>query len=286
MSKELSSVQSIDFDAQVKLAAQGKYKLEGTCEYRGGVTGGTKKFRLMGKGIGHERGAPSSDVVPMDVAHSMPTATLTDWEFPEYTDIFNDAEVEFSEVKQLAETIVAAGGRRKDQIQIDTLAAGTFNATLTAGQGLLVDTDVGGAGTGLNVAKLRAIKKMFTAREIEDGINIAIDAEGLDDLLGATEITSTDYASVKALVQGDVNMFLGMNFITFGTRAEGGLNRTGSIQDGYAWTNASVGIAVGIELKVSTDWIPSKSSWLSNGNLKMGGVIIDNEEVCKFQYTV
>jgi len=286
MSKELSSVAQKEFDSKVKLAFQGKYKLDGTCEYRGGVTGNSYDFRLMGKGMGHKRGAPSSDVQPMDVGHSKPTATMSDWEFPEYTDIFNDAEVNFDEMSKLSEVIAAAGGRRKDQLQIDAMAAGTFNATLTAGEGLLVDTDVGGVGTGLSVAKLRAIKKMFVQREADETIYIAIDGEGLDDLLAATEVTSTDYNAVKALVQGDVDTFLGMKFITFGVRAEGGLNLTGSIQDGYAWTASSIGVAVGIDLAVAADWVPSKSSWLSNANLKMGSVIIDNEGVCKFQYTV
>lgn len=287
MSKFLSDVQQKEFDSKVKLAFQGKYKLEGTSEYRGNVTGNQYDFRLMGKGMGHKRGAPSSDVTPMDIEHSKPTATMSDWEFPEYTDIFNDAEVNFSEVTKLATTIAAAAGRRKDQIQIDAMAAGTYNATLTKGQGLLVGTDVGGVGTGLNVAKLRAIKKMFVTREVSDEtIYVAIDSEGLDDLLGNTEVTSADYNSVKALVQGEVNQFLGMTFITFGTREEGGLPRNGAIQDGFAWTSSSIGVACGILDSVATDWIPTKSSWLTNANLKMGAVIIDNEGICKFQYTV
>ena len=287
MSKFLSDVAQKEFDSKVKLAFQGGYKLEGTSEYRGNVTGNSYDFRIMGKGMGHKRGAASSDVVPMDVTHGKPTAVMSDWEFPEYTDIFNDAEVNFDEVSKLAATIAKAAGRRKDQLHLDALASGTFNATLTAGEGLLVGTDVGGVGTGLNVDKLRAIKKMFVQREVSDEtIYVAIDAEGLDDLLGNTEITSADYNSVKALVQGEVNQFLGMTFITFGIREEGGLARNGAIQDGYAWTMSSVGVACGILDKVSTDWIPTKSSWLSNANLKMGSTIIDNEGVCKFQYTV
>ncbi len=288
MSKELSSVAQKEFDSKIKHAFQGTFKLEGTTQYRGNVTGSQYDFRLMGKGKGHLRGAPSSDVTPMDISHSKPTATLSDWEFPEYTDIFNDAEVNFDEVTNLTKTIASAGGRRKDQLIIDAMAAGTFNATLTAGQGLLVGTDVGGVGTGLNVAKLRAIKKAFVQREVMDGdrIHVLIEAEGLDDLLATTEVTSSDYASVKALVQGEVNTFLGMNFIVIGNREEGGLAKAGAVQDAYAWCESSVGCAVGIELKTSVDWIPTKRSWLSTADLKMGATIIDNEGVVKFQYTV
>lgn len=288
MSKELSSVAQKEFSNEVKHAFQGTFKLEGTTVYRGNVVGNAYDFRLMGKGKGHKRGAPSSDVVPMDVGHSKPTASLTDWEFPEYTDIYKAAEVNFDEVQELAKTIAAAGGRRKDQLIIDAMAAGTFNATLTPTEGGLVDTDVGGAGTGLSVAKLRATKKFFNLREVRDDlkINILIDAEGLDDLLAETEVTSTDYNAVKALVQGDVNTFLGMNFITMGNREEGGLAKAGAVQDAYAWVENSVGCAIGIDLETDVDWVPTKSSWLSNANLKMGATIIDNEGVVKLQYTV
>lgn len=286
MSKELSSVAVTQFDEEVKHAFQGGFKLEGTCMYRGNVEGDTYKFRLMGKGQGHKRGAPSSDVVPMDVAHSQPSCSLEDWEFPEYTDIYNSKTVNFDEVQQLAKTIAMAGGRRKDQLIIDALAAGTYNATLTAGQGGLVDTDVGGVGTGMSVAKLRAIKKFFAAREVDEVINIAIDAEGLDDLLGDSTLTSNDYNVVKSLVDGEVGYFMGMKFITLGVRAEGGLPISGSIQDGFAWTASSVGVAVGMDLQTDVSWVSHKSSWLSNAFLKMGSVIIDNEGIVKFQYTV
>lgn len=288
MSKFLKDADAIEFDTQVKHAFQGGFKLEGTTVYRGNVEGSTYNFRLMGKGFGTERGAPSSDVVPMDVEHSKIPCILSDWEFPEYTDIYNQAAVNFDEVEQLAKTIAMAGGRRKDQLVIDAMAGGTFNATLTAGQGGLVDTDVGGVGTGLSVAKLRAVKKFFNLREVMDDeqIYILIDAEGLDDLLAETEVTSSDYNAVKALVQGDVNTFLGMNFITIGNRAEGGLAKAGAIQDAYAWTSSSVGCAVGLDLDTDVDWIAHKSSWLSNAALKMGAEIIDNEGVVKLQYTV
>ena len=284
MSKELSSVAQKEFDNEVKHAFQGGFKLEGTTVYRGNVVGNQYDFRLMGKGKGIECGAPSSDVVPMDIAYSKPTATLTDWEFPEYTDIYNQAEVNFDEVSELAKTIAMAGGRRKDQLIIDAMAAGTYSATPAAGEGGLV---VHGSAA-LTVAKLRAVKKFHMLREVPDDATIycLIEAEGLDDLLAETEVTSTDYNAVEALVQGEVDTFLGMKFLTIGTRAEGGLNLTSTTQDAFSWVDNSVGCAVGLDLDTDVDWIAHKSSWLSNAALKMGATIIDNEGIVKFQYTV
>lgn len=75
---------------------------------------------------------------------------------------------------------------------------------------------VGGTPVGLTIAKLRAAKKILMANEVDPSIDelfFALTAEQLDNLLGTTEVTSADYNTVKALVQGDVDTFMGFKFI-------------------------------------------------------------------------
>jgi hypothetical protein len=76
----------------------------------------------MGKGLANQK-ASQADVTPMDISHARQTATLQNWNAPEYTDIFDQAEVNFDE--ELAQTIAKAIGRREDQLIIDTLAGTT-----------------------------------------------------------------------------------------------------------------------------------------------------------------
>ena len=71
-------------------------------------------------------------------------------------------------------------------------------------------------GTGLTVAKLRTARKILLTNEVDvamDPLYIAVTAVQMDNLLGTTEVTSSDYNSVKALVQGNVDTFLGFKFI-------------------------------------------------------------------------
>lgn len=69
-------------------------------------------------------------------------------------------------------------------------------------------------GVGLTVGTLRAVKKKFNQNEVEDGdLYFVVAAEQLDNLLGSTEVTSSDYNSVKTLVNGDVDTFMGFKFI-------------------------------------------------------------------------
>lgn len=277
MSKTLSSVARTEFDSMVKHAYQGGSKLRGTVEYRGNVVGDTYKFRLMGKGQGHKRTGSSSLVVPMDISHSLPSATLEDWEHPEYTDIFDQATVNFDEKAKLTETIGKAMGRTEDQIIIDILTAGTYNTTATDSQGF----EIAAGGTAFTTAKLRALRAYYDDLEVEEKITIAVSGTGMQSLLSNTETTSSDYNTVKALVGGEINSFMGFNFVKVGARRlEGGLGGSGLVA--YAWAANSVGLAVGdLSKSMDVNYVPERTSWLCNGLLKGGATIIDAEGTAK-----
>ena len=287
MSRELSAVAVTQFDTEAKHEFQTAGVLNGTTTERRGVVGNEYKFRKMGKGLAKERTAPSADAVPMNVSHEFAICTLTDWDAPEYTDIFNEKDVNFDEVKELGVTVASALGRRDDQLKIDAAAAGTYNATPVRGtSGGLVDTNVGGAGTNLNVAKLRRIKKYMDENGVPGmGRHITVSASGMEGLLGETQVTSADYNSVKALVQGDVDTFLGFKFHMIEERDEGGLPKAAAIRDGFAWHESALGYANGIEITTKVDWSTDKDSWKSTGYLKAGCVIRDIDGMVKYQAT-
>lgn len=276
MSKFLSAAARQEFDDEVKHAFQTAGKLRDCVTIRNNVVGDSYKFRLMGKGLANQK--PSQeDVTPMNVQHTLTTVTLTNWNAPEYTDVFDQAEVNFDEQQELAQTIAAALGRRLDQLIIDAMSASS---------GATVDTDVGGTGTGLNVDKLRRASRELNDNGVpETDRFIAISAEGLEQLLGETDATSADFNTVRALVNGEINSFVGFQFKVIEARTEGGLPKTGSVRDGFAWHRSAVGLAVGIDLKTEVNYVAQKTSWLANGMLKAGAVTRDAEGVVLVQTT-
>lgn len=280
MSKTLSTVARTEFDTQVKLAYQGSSKLRNTVTYRGSVVGDTYKFRTMGKGQGHQRTGSSSLVVPMDIDHALVPCTLTDWEHPEYTDIFDQATVNFDEKRGLTENIGKAMGRTEDQLIINALIAGTYNTTATPSQGF----DIAAGGTGFTTAKLRALRAYFDDLEMDESVTIAVSGTGMQRLLANTETTSSDYNTIKALVNGEMNTFMGFNFTTIGARRlEGGLGGSGLVA--YAYAPSAVGLAAAsLEKSMAVDWIPERVSWLCNGVLKAGSCIIDAEGTARIAF--
>lgn len=72
----------------------------------------------------------------------------------------------------------------------------------------------GGAFSGLSLEALMNIKFKFDAAEVEDGKRfIACGATEIKNLLNEDKITNADYAAVKALVNGEINTYMGFTFI-------------------------------------------------------------------------
>jgi hypothetical protein len=158
------------------------------------------------------------------------------WIFPTDYDLALpiDKRDEIRMVGELQSPYVAAMakayGRKVDDIIVDAMFAasrtgvnGGTSTTHPSGQ------QVAAAATGLTIAKLRSALKILRENEIDLDVEkplIAVTAKQLDNLLGTTEVTSADYNSVKALVNGDIDTFLGFKFIhTQALDADGSSNR-------------------------------------------------------------
>ena len=161
--------------------------------------------------------------VPYDIANR----------FSEFDNLFLGSVV--LPTSECMQAQAAAYGRLCDKILIDALTAsstitntantstgfGLNNTTTTvalpAGQTVAVNyVPAGGTATnsGLTIGKLREAKRILDAAEApaEDRVLI-VSAKEISDLLGTTEVTSNLFNSVRALVDGDVDQFLGFKVV-------------------------------------------------------------------------
>jgi hypothetical protein len=259
------------FDAEVKQAYQGQAQLRPAVRVRSGVEGSTYKFPKIGKGVAQVR-IPQTDVTPLNVTYGSVTATLSDYIAAEYSDIFMQAKVNFDERAELVKVVSGAIGRRQDQLIIDALVASSTSNT--------VASSVGGSNTNLNLDKLLAAKKALDAKNVPmDNRHIFIHANNLSGLLGETKVTSSDFNSIKALVNGELNTFLGFNFHTIGDRDEGGLPLSSGDRKVYAFHRDALGMAEGIAPKTEINYIPEKTSFLVSSMFSAGAVAIDAEGI-------
>jgi hypothetical protein len=202
---------------------------------------------------------------------------MSDYIAAEYSDIFSQQKVNFDERRELVQVVGAAIGRRMDQLTIDALTS--------SGTSLTVATSVGGAGTNMNIEKLIEAKKLLDAGNVPmEGRCMLIHANTLAGLLGETQVTSADFASVKALVQGDIDTFMGFKFVTIGDRDEGGLPKP-STRTCFAFHKDAVGVGIGMNQKSEIHYVPEKTSFLVSSMFSAGAVAIDAEGIVAISCT-
>lgn len=259
------------FDAEVKQAYQGESALRNTVRLRTGVEAATHKFPKIGKGVATVR-VPQTDVTPLNVTYAQVTCTLSDYIAAEYSDIFNQAKINFDERQELVQVVSKSIARRQDQMIIDALTNSSTSLT--------VASSVGGANTNLNLDKLLSAKKQLDANNVPPTDRfVVIHANNLASLLDETEVKSSDFNTVKALVAGQLDTYLGFKFITIGDRSEGGLPISSGDRKVYAFHKQAVGMAEGMGLTTRIDYIPEKTSYLVASMFSAGAVAIDAEGI-------
>jgi len=236
---ELNAVAVQQFhDMFINKLQQKNHKLAGTTQIVNGVVGDAYKWPFAASVDMHERiGGPLSKIENTNVDYSRVTTTFDEWVLKLSTDkIFTQSEVNANELNNFVKQHQTAIHRRQDQFIIDGLAASSTTNTIADG------------GTNLTVAKLREAKKITVEENWPEDVtyHIAIGASQLDSLLSQTEVTSSDYNTVKALVRGDIDTFLGFKFHLFGKLSTGGLPKTGDIRKVFAWFGDAVGLVYSV----------------------------------------
>ena len=113
---------------------------------------------------------------------------------------------------------------------------------------------------------------------------MVIHANGLAALLDETELTSSDFATVKALSMGEINTFLGFRFIMLGDRDEGGLPLP-STRTSFAFHRDAVGMGISMNQKSEINYVPEKTSFLVSSMFSAGAIAIDDEGIVKISST-
>lgn len=183
-------------------------------------------FDQMGSVDAREKVGRHSKVLYNDTPHSRRRVVFKDFYYADMVDNEDKLRTIIDPTNQYAVAARMALSRKlDDEILLALLGTaytgkeGTGTATMANANKLAATDGASTTGSNLNVLTLRKAKKYFWDNEAidddmgEEELFMAVDPSQLDSLLGQTEVTSTDYNTVKALVQGDVNSFMGFKFI-------------------------------------------------------------------------
>ena len=150
------------------------------------------------------------------------------WVYPthyEWADLIDDQD-KLEMIVELTSPYSINGAAAMSRAIDDEIVPAFFGASRTGENGSdttpfdtnqTVAVDEGATGaTGLNVAKLRAAKKILMANEVDidsDPLFVALTAEQHDDMLNEIQAVSLDYNTKPVLVDGRITSFMGFNFV-------------------------------------------------------------------------
>jgi hypothetical protein len=135
----------------------------------------------------------------------------------------------------------AAAARKTDSVIISALGGTAYTGKEGITSQTLPAAQKTTTGLGLTKAKLITAKRILDAGEVEKEERFCvISSKQLEDLLGTTEVVSVDYNTVKALVQGEVDQWLGFKFI----HSEQLSTAAGGQRLCYAWQKKGIQLAI------------------------------------------
>lgn len=237
----------------------------------------SKFFDVIGSTEAVIRATRNADTPNLDVAHSRRRVQLVDYNWGKLVDDVDILRTLNDPTNEYAKAMVMGFKRRKDKVIRDAMFgsayAGEEGGTavpLPTSQKIAAINSAGNALANMSVATLRHAKYKFDVLDIDPELPrfLAVSPSQIRSLLAETEVTSSDYAAVKALVMGQINTFMGFTFIqtnlleieadpdTKFVLATGEFSSGGTASTGrkcVAWIPDGVIVATGIDMKTRVD---------------------------------
>jgi len=173
---------------------------------------------------------------------------LDDYDWADLVDQEDKVRLLITPQSEYAMAGANAMGRAMDDALISA-ATGNAYGGVSGGSTVVLPAGqkIAHGSAGLTVAKLLSAKEVLDSAEVDpDEPRFCILASSqVTDLLNTTEVKSSDFNTVKALAQGEINSYLGFKFIRsqrLGTDSNG--NRQVLV-----YTSTGLGLAVGADIQ-------------------------------------
>jgi hypothetical protein len=237
------------------LSQQMGSKLRGSVDVEN-INGKNAFFDQVGVTAAQLRTSRHGDTPQIDTPHSRRRLSLADYEWADLVDDVDKVRMLVDPTSSYAKAAAAAMNRAMDDVIItafnasaSTGVAGGSSTALPSSQ----KTATSDQSDGLTIAKLLAAKKILDNNDVDPSLKryIVCGPQQISDLLGTTQVTSSDFATVKALAEGSVNSFLGFDFIMSTRLNKDATNTTDRLVFAYTEDAIKLGIGKDISAKIS-----------------------------------
>lgn len=205
------------YSANVQMLSQQMgSKLRGAVDVES-IKGKNSFFEQIGKVTAQLRTSRHGTTPQIDTPHSRRRLNTATYEWADLIDDADKIRMLIDPTSSYAKAAAAAMGRAMDSVIISA-ALGSSDTGVSGGTSVALPSTqkIAHGSAGLTVAKLLSAKKILDENDVDPSIKryCVVSPEQIEDLLNLTEVKSSDFNTVKALAQGDINSFLGFEFIT------------------------------------------------------------------------
>ncbi len=226
------------------------------------ITGKNAYFEQVGSVTAQVRTSRHSSTPQIDTPHSRRRVSLADYEWADLIDDADKVRMLIDPTSSYAKAAAAAMGRAMDDVIITALGGTAYSGETGATSVALPSTQkfaTSNQSDGLTIAKLLDAKKKMDLADVDPSLPryVVCGATQISDLLNTTEVKNSDFNTVKALAQGQVDSFLGFKFIMSNR-----LNFDASNTDDrlvFAFTKDAIKLAIGKDVTARIDERADKS---------------------------
>jgi hypothetical protein len=289
MSDQISTALVKGFKKNFQLLAQQKSSRLRMAVREEELTGEDDFFDQIGASDGTDITDRHGDTVYAQTPHARRKVFAQPWQWGELIDKPDKVRMLGDPQSTYVKAAVASAGRRIDDHIIGaffgsawTGKTGTTEVTFPAAN--VVPVNLSGSNEGLTVNKLIRAKRILWDYDVDEDVpfHIAVTGTQLEDLLKTTQVTSADYNSVKALVKGEIDQFMGFTFHRLGPKR---LLKDGSNYRRIpVWVEDGMLLGVAMEVIVRIDELPQKRySTQIYVQLDMGATRMEEEKVVEIK---
>ena len=246
------------------------------------IVGKNAFFDQVGKVTAVLKTSRHADTPQIDTPHARRRVSLADYEFADLIDQQDKVRLLIDPTSSYAQAAAMAMGRAMDDVIISA-ALGTAFTGETGSTSTANANSIAHGSAGLTIAKLRTAKETLDLGSVDPSIPrfIIVSPKQITDLLGTTEVTSSDFNTVKALANGEINSFLGFNFIVSNR-----LSLSGTTRSCIAFAQDGIALAVGKDVQARIDERADKSyATQVYYCMSIGATRMEEEKVVEVQAT-
>ena len=275
-------------DTFIHLVQQKGSRLRDYVRLNADVVGKYDHFDRIGSTSAQKITSRHSDTPLISTPHSRRRVSMDDYNWADLIDKADKVRMLADPASDYMKAGVWAMGRKMDDIIIAAMSGNattidendaSSNVALPAAQKVAVS-----ATTDMNITKLMQAKKILDASDVDPDLprHIVMKSNQFYDLLGDNQIQSSDFNTVKALVAGDIDTFMGFKFHRSERLAQDASNDTLCL----AWIPEGIGLSMGMDVKTEISERADKNhSTQVYAQMCLGAVRIEDEKVVEIACT-